>query len=306
MITYNDTDLILAPCAGYTDAGMRTLCTRYGAGLCFTEMVSAKGLLYNNANTEALLTLLPEEKNTGVQLFGSEPDILAAAIQDERLKKFPVIDINMGCPVPKIVTNGEGSALMKDPDRIFRIVKAAKEAAGDRLLTVKMRAGFYSGYENAPECAAASEEAGADMVTVHGRTRDMYYSGKVDYGIIGKVKQAVKIPVCGNGDVTDRDSYLKMKETTGVDYVSIARGAFGRPYVFAAIRDEEYDFNVKQAVLEHISLLSFLPERTVANCMKKQIAFYIKGRRGHKEIKETVFRASDMKELISVIDLIDF
>lgn len=251
MITYNDTDLILAPCAGYTDAGMRTLCTRYGAGLCFTEMVSAKGLLYNNANTEALLTLSPEEKNTGVQLFGSEPDILAAAIKDVRLKKFPVIDINMGCPVPKIVTNGEGSALMKDPDRIFRIVKAAKEAAGDRLLTVKMRAGFYSGYENAPECAAASEEAGADMVTVHGRTRDMYYSGKVDYGIIGKVKQAVKIPVCGNGDVIDRESYLKMKETTGVDYVSIARGAFGRPYVFAAIRGEEYDFNIKQAILEH-------------------------------------------------------
>lgn len=305
MITYNGTDLILAPVAGYTDIGMRTLCTRYGAGLCFTEMVSAKGLHYNNANTEDLLRLGAEETHTGVQLFGSEPDIIAEAVASERLKKFPVIDINMGCPVPKIVNNGEGSALMRDPDRIFAIIKAAKNAAKDRLLTVKMRTGFYKGYETCVECAFAAEQAGADMVTVHGRTREDFYSGTVDYNAIAKVKSALKIPVCGNGDVVDETSYLKMKESTGVDFVMIARGAFGRPYVFSSIKNIPYQFSIKESLLEHISMLSYLPERTVVNCMKKQFAYYIKGMRGQKALKEAAFAAQNMADLLTLIDLIN-
>lgn len=305
MITYNGSDLILAPVAGYTDIGMRTLCTRYGAGLCFTEMVSAKGLHYNNANTEDLLRLGAEEKHTGVQLFGSEPDIIAEAVASARLKKFPVIDINMGCPVPKIVNNGEGSALMRAPDRIFAIVKAAKNAAKDRLLTVKMRTGFYKGYETCVECASAAEQAGADMVTVHGRTREDFYSGTVDYNAIAEVKSALKIPVCGNGDVVDETSYLKMKESTGVDYVMIARGSFGRPYVFSSIKNIPYQFSIKESLLEHITMLSYLPERTVVNCMKKQFAYYIKGMRGQKALKEAAFAAQNMADLLTLIDLIN-
>lgn len=302
MITYNDSDLILAPIAGYSDVGMRTLCTLYGAGLCFTEMVSAKGLHYKNANTKDLLTVGVDEKNTGVQLFGSEPDIIAEAISSDALKNFPIIDINMGCPVPKIVNNGEGSALMKTPDKIFEIVKSAVKVADGRPISVKIRAGFFNGYENADECASAIEEGGASLVTVHGRTREKYYSGTVDYDIIKKVKETVKIPVCGNGDVVDRESYLKMKETTGVDYVMIARGAIGRPFVFSQIKGEDYEFNLIDAIKTHINCLSFLPDRVVANCMKKQIAFYVKGLSGQKKIKEKVFSAQSLSELSEIVE----
>lgn len=302
MITYNSTDLILAPVAGYSDVGMRTLCTRYGAGLCFTEMVSAKGLHYKNENTKDLLRVGSRERNTGVQLFGSEPDIIAEAVASDELKNFKIVDLNMGCPVPKIVNNGEGSALMKSPDKIYAIVKAAVEAAEDKLITVKIRAGYHNGYENADECAAAIESAGASMVTVHGRTREAFYSGKANLDIIKKVKDSVRIPVCGNGDVTDRESYLRMKETTGADYVMVARGAFGRPYVFAEILGRDYEFGVVEAIKEHASMLDFLPERTAVNCMKKHIAFYIKGIPGQKRIKEKVFSAQSFCELFLALD----
>ncbi len=305
MITYNGSDLILAPIAGYSDVGMRSLCFRYGVGLCFTEMVSAKGLHYNNANTADLLTVGNDEKYTGVQLFGSEPDIIAEAVASERLKKFPIIDINMGCPVPKIVNNGEGSALMRKPKLIYEIVKAAVGAAGGRPVAAKIRAGFYKGYENAEECAQAIESGGAAMVTVHGRTREDYYAGYADYSIIRKVKEAVKIPVCGNGDVTDRESYLRMKETTGVDYVMVARGAIGRPQIFAEIRGEGYEYSIKDAIMAHINYLSFLPERTVVNCMKKQVAYYVKGLRGQKNIKERAYSAQNLEQLYCTIDLIE-
>jgi len=300
----NGSDLILAPVAGYSDVGFRTLCARYGAGLTFTEMVSAKGLHHNNCNTADLLRVGEEEKNCGVQLFGHEPDILAEAIASDRLKSFPVIDINMGCPVPKIVNNGEGSALMKTPDKIVEIVRAAVGAAGDRPVTVKLRAGFFAGYENAVECALAAQEGGASMVTVHGRTRDRFYAGKADYSVIADVKKALRIPVCGNGDVVDRESYLRIKEETGVDYVMIARGAFGRPYVFSEILGRPYEFDVKEAILFHIRALSYLPERTVVNNMKKHVAFYVKGKPGHKPLKNEIFAAENLAQLMAAVDKI--
>ncbi len=303
MITNNGTDLILAPIAGYSDVGMRTLCAEYGAGLTYTEMVSAKGLHYNNENTKDLLHVGREEKNVGVQLFGSDPDIIAEAINGDALKDFSIVDINMGCPVPKIVNNGEGSALMKNPDLIYKIMKRATEGT-DKKITAKIRAGYYNGYENAVECALALQEGGASMVTVHGRTREMFYSGRADYGIIEKVKESLDIPVCGNGDVTDRESYLRMKETTGVDYVMIARGAIGRPYVFADILGREYTYDIKETILRHIGYLSFLPERVVVNCMKKQIGFYVKGTNGQKKVKEKVFSSQNLEELFLSIDLI--
>lgn len=267
-------------------------------------MVSAKGLHHNNSNTEDLLRRGKEEKNIGVQLFGREPDILAEAIASERLKGFSVIDVNMGCPVPKIVNNGEGSALMREPETIEKIVAAAVKAAGDRPVTVKLRAGFYTGYENAVECALAAEQGGASMVTIHGRTREQFYAGKVNYQIIADVKRALKIPVCGNGDVTDRASYLRMKEETGADYVMIARGAFGRPYIFSEIREKPYVFDAKEAILEHIEALSFLPERTMVNVMKKHVAFYAKGRPGHKALNVEIFASESKEDLFRVIEKI--
>ena len=298
-------DLILAPVAGYSDVGFRTLCARYGAGLTFTEMVSAKGLHHNNCNTADLLRVGAEEKNCGVQLFGHEPDVLAEAIASDRLKGFPVIDVNMGCPVPKIVNNGEGSALMKEPDKILEIVRAAVGAAGGRPVTVKLRAGFFAGYENAVECALAAQEGGASMVTIHGRTREQFYAGKVNLSIIADVKAALKIPVCGNGDVVDRESYLRMKEQTGVDCVMIARGAFGRPYVFSEILGIPYEFEIKKAIYEHVAALSYLPERTVVNNMKKHVAFYVKGRPGHKALKNEIFAAENLAQLFEAVEKIE-
>ena len=282
-ITYNGSDLILAPIAGFSDSGMRTLCFEYGAGLCFTEMVSAKGLHYKNENTAELLHIGKDEKNTGVQIFGSDVDIIAETVLSEPLKQFDIIDINMGCPVPKVVKNGDGSALLNKPELVYKIVEKAKQAVGKRKITVKIRKGIY-GKICAKEVALAAQEGGASMVTVHGRTREQMYSGTVDYDIIAEVKQALDIPVCGNGDVTDKESYDKMKQT-GVDYVMIARGAIGRPYVFSVARGETPEYNVKDLILRHIDYISYLPERVIAGTMKKQISAYLKGVPGQKKIK---------------------
>lgn len=300
MITYNGSDLILAPLAGFGDSGMRSLCFYYGAGLCFTEMVSAKGLYYKNENTEFLTRVGKDEKYTGIQLFGSDPDIIAEVVGYDAIKNFPIIDINCGCPVPKVYKNGEGSALLKDPELIYKIIKKLKEAANGRLVTAKMRKGT-DGQTRVIECALAAQEGGADMVTVHGRTREQMYSGTVDYDVIALVKEKLKIPVCGNGDVFDRNGYLRMKQT-GADYVMVARGAIGRPYVFAEIRGEKPEYCVAELIKKHIKYIDFLPERTVVGGMKKQIAAYVKGMAGQKRIKEKIFAAEDMKELLEAVD----
>lgn len=301
MITYNGSDLILAPIAGFSDSGMRSLCFRYGAGLCFTEMVSAKGLFYKNENTAELLHIGKDEKYTGVQIFGSDPDIMAEVVGYDDMKNFPVIDVNAGCPVPKVFNNGDGSALMKNPDLVYEIVRKVKQSAGDRLVTVKIRKGVQ-GRNNATEVAKAAEEGGADMVTVHGRTREQMYAGTVDYDVIAGVKQALKIPVCGNGDVVDRASYERMKQT-GVDYVMVARGAIGRPYVFTEIKGEQADYKVAELIKEHIRYIDFLPERVIVGTMKKQIANYVKGLRGQKKVKEEVFKSETLEQMLSLIDL---
>lgn len=298
-------NLLLAPIAGFTDAGFRTLCRRFGAALTFTEMVSAKGLYYKNENTKDLLFCHAHEQPKGVQLFGKEPDILAYAISSKELAPFDIIDINMGCPVQKVVRNGEGSALMTDPDLIYEIIKAAVAAANGRPVTAKIRAGFTDRDKNAVEVAQAIESGGASAVTVHGRTREMFYGGKADLEIIKKVKDSVKIPVIGNGDVTDRRSYLKMLEYCGVDGVMIARGALGHPWIFAEILAEECEFDLKETVLEHISLLTHLPETVVANTMKKQIAFYVKGQKNSRIIKEMTFAAKSLDELKQALEYIN-
>ena len=287
--------------AGYSDVAMRVLCYRYGAGLCFTEMVSAKGLCYGSENTKALLVTDDREDIKAVQLFGREPEFIARAIKHEALKEFDIIDFNFGCPVPKIVGNGEGSAMMKEPDLVKKVIETAVEASEGRVITAKIRAGFNKDSVNAVEVACAIEEGGASMVTVHGRTRDMFYTGKADLNIIKKVKDSVKIPVVGNGDVVDKESASRMFEVTGCDGIAIARGALGRPYVFAELRDESSAVQVLELLKEQALMLAkVMPERIAVNNMKKHIAFYMKGIRNGKDVKLKAFQAKNLDDILSL------
>lgn len=296
--------LIMAPVAGYTDVGFRALCYEYGAGLCFTEMVSAKGLCYKNPNTSALLETAPEEKIKAVQIFGSEEDILAQAVSSKELSKFDIIDINMGCPVPKVVKNAEGSFLMTAPDKVFNLVKAAVSASCGRPVTVKIRAGFTYNDKNAVEVALAAQEGGASAVTVHGRTRDQFYAGQADWGIIADVVSALKIPVIANGDVKDRESYREILKATGATGVMIARAALGRPYIFSELIGIPFKYDIIDAVKKHIAKLSFLPEAVMVNNMKKQIFYYIKGMKNHRRVKEAAFAATKTADLLDALNLL--
>ncbi len=223
--------LILAPMAGVSDLPFRVLCSRMGAGLVCSEMVSAKAITYRNRNTAALMKADPSEHPLSLQLFGSEPEVCAEAFEMIREEPFEILDFNMGCPVPKVVGNGEGSALMKTPERIEKIVHALAEVS-DRPVTVKIRKGFDEAHANAVEAALAAREGGAAAVAVHGRTREQYYSGEADWEIIARVKEALDIPVFGNGDITSPEDAARMVRQTGCDAVMIGRGARGNPWIF--------------------------------------------------------------------------
>ena len=227
-------NLILAPMAGVTDLPFRLLCKEQGAGLLCMEMVSAKAILYKNKNTEALLNIDPRENPVSLQLFGSDPDIMAQIAHQIEDRPFDILDINMGCPVPKVVNNGEGSALMKDPILAGKIIEKVVKAI-QKPVTVKIRKGFDEEHVNAPYLAHIAEESGAAAVAVHGRTRQQYYSGKADWDIIRQVKESVSIPVIGNGDLLSAEDVIAMEEQTGCDGFMIARGAQGNPWIFHQI-----------------------------------------------------------------------
>lgn len=221
----------LAPLAGITDAPFRRICKEQGAGLVYSEMVSGKGLYYNDQTTERLLRIYEDEKPVAFQIFGSEPEIIGFAARKLAGRENCILDINMGCPVPKVVRNGEGSALLKD-QKLVEAVAAAAVAEAGKPVTAKIRIGWDADSINAVEIAKVIEAAGASAIGVHGRTREQYYSGKADWNVIRQVKRAVSIPVIGNGDVFSGRDALSLMEETGCDFVMIARGALGNPWIF--------------------------------------------------------------------------
>lgn len=292
-------NLMLSPLAGYTDAGFRALAKDFGCGLTVTEMVSAKGLAMNNRVSHDLL-YVAEEGPVAAQLFGNDPDAFAEALKKPCFDRFEIIDINMGCPQKKIVGNGEGCALMADVKRAEKIILAVRKST-DKLVTVKFRKGY--GDENtAAEFAKMCEGAGADAITVHGRTSKEMFSGRADWRVIADAVSAVKIPVFANGDIACREDYLKVKETTGCFGAAVGRGAMGKPYVFAEIAGKAYTFDACAAIKKHFDiLLSFLPERLCVNEMKKHICCYLKGVRGSRKAMPLLQRAETAEVTLRLV-----
>ena len=301
--------LCLAPMAGYTDRAMRLVCRKYGVEHSVTEMVSAKAVVFNDKKTFALARILPDEGPVSVQIFGSEPEIMAEAAHTLVSPKEGVrpvaIDINMGCPVNKIFGNGEGSALMKNPDLIYRITKAVS-CAIDLPTTVKIRAGINKNSINAIECALAAEEGGASLLCIHGRTREQMYGGLADHEIIKNVKDSLHIPLIANGDIVDGASALAMLRDTGADGSAVGRGAVGNPFIFSEIisalegksfADPTIEERVDTAMLQLRTAIEEKGERLAIPEARKQIALYLRSFHGAARIRAEINRALTYDEV---------
>ena len=303
--------LFLAPMAGVTDKAFRHMCIKYGAQFTVTEMVSAKAICYGDKKTGTLAEIPDTQRPCALQLFGSDPEIMKKASKIVCEKYSPeVLDINMGCPAPKIVNNGEGSALMKNPSLVYEIVCATKEGAGDTPVTVKFRSGFDKNNLNAVEVAKMCEKAGADAVFVHGRTREQMYMPPVNLDIIKEVKQNVKIPVVGNGDIVTAEDARRMYEYTGCDGIMIGRGALGNPYIFEKILcdingceyKEKSKDQIMNDILEHITLLCEDKGDFIGVCeSRKHVAWYIKGIPGAANLRNMVNTAKTRDEVFEVV-----
>ena len=295
-------NVFLAPLAGYTNYPFRLICSKFGAGLCCTEMVSAKGLKYGSENTKELLYTSKEEGIAAVQLFGSDPDILRAACESEELAPFPIVDINMGCPVPKIYKNGEGSALLENPKLAEKIVEECVKSG--KNITVKFRIGVSADKIITREFAKRMAGAGAKLLTIHGRTKDKIYSGEVNYQEIALAKQAVDVPVIANGGVFSRADGEKLMSETGADGIMIARAALFDPQIFCQFSGIDggstYDMFAEQLTLTR----ELFGERFTTVFMRKMAAFYVKGMRGASVFKDQLFKADNPDKVLELARLI--
>ena len=304
--------IFLAPMAGVTDISFRGLCKEMGCELVYTEMVSARALYYNNNKTQNLLRIADEEKPVAVQIFGRDPEIMAAICEEQLNDRedICIIDINMGCPATKIVKNGEGSALMKEPELAQEIVSKIKKVS-KKPVTVKFRKGFDDEHINAVDFAKRLEYAGADAVAIHGRTKKQMYEGKADWNIIKDVKEAVSIPVIGNGDVFSAEDAKKIKQATNCDGIMIARGSMGNPWIFKEIKSVfdgkgEIIITPQEKIdmcLRHYSLaIKYDGEYKAIREMRKHSSWYIKGLKDCTEIRNIVNSLEDSKEIFKVFN----
>lgn len=306
-----ENNVVLAPMAGVTDLPFRLLCKEMGAGLICMEMVSAKAIFYNNKNTIDLLQIHEKECPVSLQFFGSDPKIMAEMAKKIEERPFSILDINMGCPVPKVVNNHEGSALMKDPELAEEIVRNVVKAI-KKPVTVKIRKGFDEDHINAVEMAKRMEDAGASAIAVHGRTREQYYSGKADWDIIAQVKEAVSIPVIGNGDIFSPEDGKRMLEQTGCDGIMVGRGARGNPWIFRELNaylehgekiERPAPQEIKEMIEKHARLqLEYKGEYTAVREMRKHISWYTGGLPHSAALRGAVNTAESMERLQQLLD----
>ncbi len=306
-----DNPVILAPMAGVTDMPYRLLCREMGCDYMVTEMVSAKAVLYNNKNTELLLAHDKEEGPVSLQLFGSDPEIMSEIAKRLEDRGFDGFDINMGCPVPKVVNNGEGSALMKNPMLASRIVSTMSKSVKVPV-TVKFRKGFDEKHINAVEFAHIMEESGAAAVTVHGRTREQFYSGRADWDIIAEVKNRVSIPVIGNGDIFNADDALLMREYTGCDGIAIGRGAKGNPWIFREIKaafagkpvpERPSAEEIKEMIKRHATLMTeSKPEYMTVREMRKHVSWYTSGLYNCASLRDEINHTETLEQMFRLLD----
>lgn len=294
-----DNNIVIAPMAGYSDVGFRSICCDFGSGATFTEMLSAQAMLYGNKKTQDMTFRYPTEKCVIAQIFGNDPIVMARAVNNPILDEFEGIDINMGCPAPKVVKNGEGSALLKNLPLAGRIIQACKKEEGMRPLSVKVRLGFNE--NNIAEIAKMCEESGADFITVHGRTTKQMFAGEVDYDSIAKAKQSVSIPVFGNGNVTDKHSYEKML-STGVDGIMIGRGVVGKPWLIADLLDKPYVISPIEAIKKHVEILrKYYPEQWIVLFMRKHFIAYASAFKGGAKSKIALSTSQSVDESLNIL-----